>query len=94
MMNKSQQEIANSLPSEFIERVDNVLLSHAVSTYRKVAMLVGLAMMDDTVRVENLPDLFYRDRVKVLVSIGLLEAVGDLNKIGFSEVRLSSKEAG
>jgi hypothetical protein len=47
-----------------------------------------LAMMDDTIRVAGLPDLFYRDRVKNLVTRRLLLSEGNLNLMGYSEVKL------
>ena len=83
-----QAKIAASLSSELIEKIDACLLSHATVRERKVAMIIGLAMMDATIRVVGLPDLFYRDRVKTLVTKGLLLAEGNLNRIGYSEVRL------
>lgn len=51
-------------------------------------MIVGLTMMDTSIRVAGLPDLYYRDRVKVLVTRGLLLAHGNLNCMGYSEVWL------
>jgi hypothetical protein len=83
-----QAKIAASLSYEIIEKIDACLLSHATVNERKVAMIIGLAMMDPTIRVAGLPDLFYRDRVKTLVTKGLLLAEGNLNRMGYSEVRL------
>ena len=83
-----QARVAASLSSELIKKIDACLLSHATTSERKVAMIVGLAMMDKTIRVAGLPDLFYRDRVKNLVTKGLLLAEGNLNCMGCSEVRL------
>jgi len=83
-----QAKIAASLSPELMAKIDACLLSHATVHGRKVAMIIGLTMMDNTIRVAGLPDLFYRDRIKTLVTSGLLLAEGNLNCIRYSEVRL------
>lgn len=80
--------VAASLSPEMIERIDAGLMSFAIKRNRKVARLVGSVMMDKALRVSGLPDLFYRDRVKVLVAKGLLVAEGNLEYMRYSEVRL------
>jgi hypothetical protein len=80
--------VANSLSPEVVARIDAALLSHAKKTQRKVAMLVGLTMMDDSLRVPGLPDVYYAQRIKALVPRGLLVAEGDLDYMRYSEVRL------
>ena len=50
-------------------------------------MLVGLTMRDPTLRVPGLSDLFYAERVKVLVVTGALIADGNLDYVRYSEVR-------
>ncbi|WEK97612.1 DUF3658 domain-containing protein [Xanthomonas oryzae] len=37
----------------------------------------------------DIPDIFYAQRIRYLVSAGHLEASGNLNRMRFSEVRLS-----
>ena len=87
-MSAEQAQLAASLSFELVERIDACLLSLVASRNRKVAMIVGLAMMDKTLRVPGLPDLFYRDRVKLLVKRGLVVAEGNLDYMRYSEVRL------
>lgn len=87
-MNVEQTKIAASLSQELIERIDASLLSLVVAHNRKVARVVGTVMMDETLRIPGLPDLFYRDRVKLLVEKGLVVADGNLDYMRFSEVRL------
>ena len=62
-----QESIVASLSADFVRQVDAALLSHARVAWRKVAMLVGSAMMDSTLRVPGLPDTFYSMRVRKLV---------------------------
>jgi len=87
-MSPEQATIAASLSPEFVAKIDQVILSHALPRNRKVAMMVGLTMRDRSVRVPGLPDLFYAQRVKALVAKGLLVAEGNLDYMRYSEVRL------
>jgi hypothetical protein len=87
-MTAKEQALAASLSPQFIEKIDRALLSHAGPRGRKVAMIVGLAMSDAEIRVPGLPDLYYAQRVKVLVQRGLLVSEGSLGYMRYSEVRL------
>ena len=71
-----------------VERIDRTLLSHASLEYRKVARVIGWTMMELYKEIK-VPDGFYTQRLKVLVAAGLLEAAGDLNRMRYSEVRLT-----
>jgi hypothetical protein len=87
-MSAEEEAIAALLSQQMVEKIDKALLSHAKLRGRKVAVLVGLTMMDPEVRVPGLPDLYYANRVRVLVERGLLVAEGDLDYMRYSEVRL------
>lgn len=87
-MTPEQAKLAASLSPELIERIDACLLSFVIERNRKVARVVASAMMDKTLSVPSLPDLFYRDRVKLLVEKGLVVADGNLDYMRYSEVRL------
>ena len=87
-LSAQQALIAASLSPEMIEKIDVELLSHARSSSRKVAMLVGLATRNRNLRVPGLPDLYYAERVRALVTKGLLVSEGNLRCMAYSEVRL------
>ncbi len=87
-LDAEEARVASSLSPEFIARIDAELLSHARPRSRKVAMLVGLAMSNEAVRVPGLPDLYYSQRIRALVEKGALIAEGNLDCMRFSEVRL------
>ena len=89
-LSAEQQAIASLLSPEFVARIDAALLGHARPHWRKVAMVVGLTMRDSSLRIPGLPDIFYAQRVKDLVSRGLLVADGNLEFMRYSEVRLSA----
>ncbi len=88
LLSPAEETIVASLDEGFIRKVDRALLSHATTSWRKVAMLIGLTMMDSELRVPGLPDLFYSMRVRTLVEAGLLESAGNLDYMRFTEVRL------
>lgn len=87
-MTQDQQSVANSLSLEFVQAIDDELISYAISRNRKVVRLVMSTMSNPKLRVPGLPDLFYAQRVKVLVSKGLLISEGNLDYMQYSEVRL------
>jgi hypothetical protein len=87
-LSEEQAQVAASLSAELIARIDAELMSHAKGKNRKVAMLVGGAMMNPELRVPGLPDLYYAQRVRALVAAGQLVAEGNLDFMCFSEVRL------
>jgi hypothetical protein len=87
-MTPDEEAVASKLSPEMVRSIDAALLSHARTRERKVAMIVGSAMMDPNVRVPGLPDLYYAQRVKLLVQRGLLVAEGNLDYMRYSEVRL------
>ncbi len=84
----AQKTLVERLTEEQILEIDNLLLSHATRRWRKVAMLVGLAMMEDDKCPEGIPDVFYSQRIRKLVEEGRLESQGNLQYMRFSEVRL------
>ena len=87
-LNPEERAIVDSLDGKFLEKVDEILLSHAKKSERKVAMIVGLAMGNNEIRIPGLPDVFYAQRVKKLVEAGKLVAEGNLEFMRYSEVRL------
>lgn len=87
-MTMDESAIVSALDPEFVQKVDEALLSHARNKSRKVAFIVGTTMMDDKLRLPGLSDLFYASRVKELVKQGMLVAEGNLDYMRYSEVRL------
>ena len=87
-LNEDQRLRVSKLSSEELTRIDETLVSHASKLNRKVAMLVGLSIMDLREDISNIPDVFYAQRIKKIVGKGLLIAEGNLDYMRFSEVRL------
>lgn len=71
-------------------RIDAALLSQTSSQWRKVARVVGMAMLKQPRRIPGVPDLYYAKRVRILVRRGVLQSQGNLNFMRYSEVRLAA----
>lgn len=72
------------------QAIDDCILSHLTHRYQKTAKIVALTMME---LGDRFPDLSYLARVKHLASSGVIESVGNLNRMRFSEVRLPGNTA-
>lgn len=95
------EEPDGSIPAESVERVarltneelaliDAECLAQASTRWRKVARIVGFSIKKLQQRIPDVPDVFYAQRVKLLVAQGKLESQGNLDYMRFSEVRLPS----
>lgn len=89
-MTSEQLERIAELTDAEVQRIDNSIISHCKDHWRKVAMVVGSALLDNLDTIPDVPDLFYADRVKKLVQTGKLESQGNLYMMRFSEIRCSS----
>ena len=89
-MTPEQQSRVDQLTSEEIESIDKALLANCSHQFRKLARVVGMAM-DTPIQKKRIPDLFYAERIRHLVSEGKLESQGNLNYMRFSEVRLATE---
>lgn len=86
----SNEEVARAsrLSVQEVARIDASLLSHARPQWRKLAMIVALAIADCDGDINNVPDAFYARRTARLVSEGKLMASGDLRRMRYCEVKL------
>lgn len=81
---------ALSLTAADLQRIDECLLSNTSLEWQKVARVIGSTM---AVLGPQFPNVFYAERIRHLVEAGAMEAVGDLNRIRYSEVRLAGIKA-
>jgi hypothetical protein len=77
-----------ALTPDDIQAIDLALVTNTRAQWRKVAFVVGAAMDAYPDRFHDVPDVFYAERVKALVSQGLLDSQGNLSRMRFSEIRL------
>ena len=91
-MDPEDEARARQLTPAELRRIDEVLLSHASEQWHKVARIIGQTMLEVGGQF-SVPDMFYSRRIKHLVKSGALEAVGNLNRIRHSEVRIPSRKS-
>jgi len=83
-----QQERVNRLTAEELQTIDDSLMADASAQWRKVARIVGSALIANRDSIKNVPDIFYASRVRKLVEEGRLKSEGNLEFMRFSEVKL------
>ena len=66
--------------------IDNLLLSSTTDQWRKVAMVVAIAM--NKPELTDMDDTFLAARIASLVDAGRIQARGDINLMRLSEIRL------
>lgn len=88
LLEPEEQEVVNALTPDQVERIDAALLSDCVRHWRKVARVVGTAMMQLAEELPCVPDSYYATRIVSLVDRRILESQGNLEHMRYSEVRL------
>lgn len=84
------QAAADKLTEADQRIIDDCILSHLTHHYQKTAKIVALTMI---ALGDQFPDLSYLARIKDLAASGVIESVGNLNRMRFSEVRLLGNSA-
>lgn len=75
-----------------IKKIDERLLSNSADKWHKVTRIVGTTLVELQESLQNIPDLYYAERVRHLVKEGKLESRGDLSRMRYSEIRLPPNE--
>jgi hypothetical protein len=89
LLTPEQETQARLLTADDLESIDECLLSHTSHQWRKVARVIGSTMAVVGHRFPKIPDVFYSQRIKHFVESGVIEAVGNLNRMRHSEIRLA-----
>ncbi|HWU70370.1 MAG TPA: DUF3658 domain-containing protein [Pseudoxanthomonas sp.] len=79
-----------ALTQDDLVAIDQALLANSGGEWKKVALVVSMAMDAHPDRYHDIPDIFYGQRVMELVASGELESQGNLRRMRFSEIRLAS----
>ena len=87
-LSREQLALVATLSPEQVRAIEGALLKNSGSTWRKVAYVVGLAMLELPTQLPHAPDLYFAQCVKELVARGKLESRGDLSRMHYSEVRV------
>lgn len=84
-----QQAQVDRLTTVQLAEIDEALLSAANSTWQKQARIIGQVMIATHCKQIELPDVFYSTRLKILVEQEKLSAMGNLNHMRYSELKLA-----
>jgi hypothetical protein len=87
-LSPEEEARAAMLTNAEIARIDAALISNACTEWRKLAMVVALAMSDCEAEIPGLSDVFYSRRAAHLVSNGSLTVEGSLRKMRYCQVKL------
>lgn len=89
-LTSSQQEAVDRLTAADLQIIDAAILANVVDNWRKVARIVGTTMNAhaDQNLYPGLADLFYAQRIRLMIENGLILSTGDPNRMGYCEVRL------
>lgn len=87
-LTEEQQKRVDRLTPEELQRIDDSLMADASTQWRKVARIVGTALIENCDAIKGVPDIFYASRVRKLVEEGRLQSDGNLDYMRFSEVKL------
>lgn len=88
LLDADELSYVSGLSDEDLSVIDAALMAECAAGWRKVARVVGGAMMHLGGQFEALPDGFCAQRIIALVEAGCLHSQGDLNFMRHSEVRL------
>lgn len=87
-LSEEEQARVDQLSEEELSFIDRTIIESTSNQWRKVARVVGTTMSATPDAFKLAPDIYYAKRVAKLVSEGKLESQGNLDYMGFSEVRL------
>jgi len=89
-LSSEQEQIVSALTVEELVRIDRELKSLCTDRWQKMAKVVGSCMFLEKATKSKLPDIFYAQRIRKMVSDGQLESRGYIESIRFCEVKLSN----
>jgi hypothetical protein len=87
-LNEEELSLLSRLTLRDIDAIDEVVLSCASSSWRKVAMIAGLVKKQLESQYPEFSCSFYAERIRALANRGRLESHGNLSYMRFSEVRM------
>jgi hypothetical protein len=83
-----QRERVAELTADELTMIDEAILRNCSDQFRKIARVVGSAMIENQEAIPHVPDIFYADRVRRFVVTGKLESKGRIDAMRFGEVKL------
>ena len=86
-LNEEQTISVDKLTPVQVDHIDEVLLSNTAGTWRKIARVVGSSMIELQNQYQDIPDIYFAQRVRKMVLNGTLDSQGSIDRMRYSEVR-------
>lgn len=86
-LSPEQARVVSTLSEAVIANIDESLYANTSNDWRKVAKVIGATMSERTNRDPSLPDIYYAQRLRVLVEAGKLDYRGNFENMRYCEVR-------
>ena len=86
-LNEEQAISVDKLTPVQVDHIDEVLLSNTAGTWRKIARVVGSSMIELQNQYQDIPDIYFAQRVRKMVLNGTLDSQGSIDRMRYSEVR-------
>ncbi len=87
-MSEAQLVMVGKLTASDLEKIDKAILKNSSHQWRKVARVVGQTLLEFQSDFPGVPDIFYSERIELLVNSGALQSQGNLKKMRYSEIKL------
>ena len=87
LLDEEDKAAIEALTVADVEAIDGAILAQLSGRWQKTAMVILRAMDAYQDRYDEIPDIFYGQRILALCSAGLIEAAGDVCQFRFSEIR-------
>ncbi len=91
-LTKSQKERIQQLSEDDIRELDAAIWDVLSDRWQKLAYVIGRAMLSVPDQYNDLPDVFFADRLRRIVAANHLTVRGDITYIQYCEVRLPGSE--
>jgi hypothetical protein len=88
-LSPKQQDRVAQLRDDELMAIDAAILRNCSTQFRKIARVVGYAIIELNATIPNVSDIFYADRVRHLIEDGELESQGRIDAMRFGEVKLA-----
>ena len=86
-LSPEQKVLVDKLSKDDIEKIDKRLLENTNKSWRKMAMIVGLTIDSNDSHQLRIPDIYYAERLRLIVKEGKLEYQGYLENMRYCELR-------
>ena len=85
--NTDQLKAIEKLSKQDTDAIDQMLLEQTGKEWRKIAIVVATVITDPQNNYAGIPDLYFAQRIRIMVEAGVLEAQGYLASMRYSEAR-------